>query len=110
MTQSGFTKDSVGDVNNVGLSRHQRNALKTRLLAIQTLGGECVDCGETEAVLLQIDHEFGGGTEARRNGEHHRDLERKIVRGEVNLEEYKLRCANCHARKTLAGSPISYSG
>ncbi|MGH9199497.1 MAG: hypothetical protein ACRD1T_27675, partial [Acidimicrobiia bacterium] len=56
----------------------------------------CVDCGESEPVLLDFDHVRDKDCEIAtmiRAGRPWADIEREIAKCEV-------RCANCHARKT----------
>lgn len=57
----------------------------------------CVDCGETDIVVLQFDHVRG-----RKRG-NVTSLARKGVDLDIVIKEIKkceARCANCHVRKT----------
>lgn len=81
---------------------------KIRLEAIEMLGGKCVQCGETDPVVLEIDHikPLNGKRNPMEGGVH---LARKIVRGLVPLSDYQLLCSNDHTRKTYK-ERISYNG
>lgn len=69
-----------------------------RRAAIQALGGTCSRCGETDLVVLQIDHVNGGGkNDRRRNGS--TAILRTIAQGERH-DEFQVLCANDHLRKT----------
>jgi hypothetical protein len=56
----------------------------------------CIDCGETNTMLLDFDH-LGGKTD---------DVATMVVNGlswtEIakEIEKCEVRCANCHARRT----------
>lgn len=60
--------------------------------AINKLGGKCVNCGETDLRVLQVNHLNGGG------GKDDKGLVfyRKIVKGERDIEDLDVRCANCN--------------
>lgn len=81
-----------------GLTHEQR----VRLNALAVLGGICIQCGETDPRVLDIDHKFGGGTQERRAGRHHRQLWRAIIAGTEDKNLYQVLCANCHRRKEYA--------
>jgi hypothetical protein len=57
----------------------------------------CVDCGETDPVVLEFDHvrgekHFNIGEAVRRNT--------SLARLEVEIAKCEIRCANCHRKKT----------
>lgn len=66
---------------------------------IETLGGACTVCGDTDIKHLQVDHINGGGNQEHR--------QRGYVRSATDLpirlsdpHKYQVLCANCHADKT----------
>lgn len=65
-----------------------------RLEAIKFAGGECVECGIDDPVLLDFDHVDGSGHKDRRGS--YTKL-KAIMAGEVG---WQLLCGNCHRRKT----------
>ncbi len=76
----------------------QRNAITTKVLEYLQFH-PCVDCGETDPVVLQFDHVRGIKKEAVsrlvRNGNGWDSVSKEIAKCDV-------RCANCHTRKTAA--------
>ena len=58
---------------------------------------QCVDCGESDVVVLELDHVRGAKLgEISRMIATNRNLE--VIRQE--LQKCEVRCANCHRRKT----------
>lgn len=61
----------------------------------------CVDCGETDPIILEFDHVTGTKefniSDAAREGVGKKRLEAEIAKCEV-------RCANCHRKKTYKRS------
>ncbi len=72
---------------------------KLRLAAIKALGSKCVRCGESNILILDIDHIKGDGGFKRKLKGYYRIL-KEIVAG-LNLENYQILCKNCHRIKTL---------
>ena len=74
--------------------------LKTRIAALNVLGGlYCVHCGYDKDVrALQIDHVQGNGALERKKFRNNA-LHLKIIKGQVNLKEYQVLCANCNRIK-----------
>jgi 5-methylcytosine-specific restriction endonuclease McrA len=64
----------------------------------------CVDCGETDPVILEFDHVVGKDfnlSDAARKGVSMKRLKAEIAKCEV-------RCANCHRRKTYVRSGLTH--
>lgn len=82
-----------------GAKRAERRAVVVKLL-----GGRCVNCGNSDVRVLQIDHKHNDGNKLKRGGRI-RGFDLKhfnaIIRGEDPLDRYQLLCANCHALKNL---------
>ena len=67
-----------------------------RAMALERLGNQCKRCGESNPVVLQIDHINGGGrNELKRIGT--RGVYRKVINGETG--GYQILCANCNVIK-----------
>jgi len=79
----------------------RREAEKIRKKAIEILGGKCIECGETDWIVLEIDH-IEPLMRINRIHKLHSgiNLARRIVNGTYSKENYQLLCANDHKRKT----------
>lgn len=78
------------------LNREYSRRIRDR--AIENLGGACVVCGETERVVLEIDH-------INNDGKHERGQLKFRRAATGNIDGLQILCSNCHARKTRTGSP-----
>ena len=78
----------------------KQNRQLNRLAAMHVLGGtKCKQCGwDKDVRALQIDHVRGNGAEERKILSS-LPMYRKIIRGEVNLQDYQVLCANCNTIK-----------
>lgn len=94
-----YQKNKEAHIKNVG-----RRSKKLRLAFKQTLyeyllEHPCVDCGETDPVVLEFDHV---------RGEKLADITRMGDRSgaaiQAEIAKCEVRCANCHRRKHFAGS------
>lgn len=81
-------------MNAADYMRNRRKARRAKWIAL--LGGECIDCGETDANLLQFDHKHPKRKEHDLNSI--KDGNEEIVLKE--LSKCVLRCAPCHLKKT----------
>ena len=64
----------------------------------------CVDCGETDTIVLEFDHVAGKDfniSDATRKGVSMKKLKDEIAKCEV-------RCSNCHRRKTYERSGLTH--
>jgi hypothetical protein len=79
----------------------QRRRREARaLLGQYLLGHPCVECGETDPIVLEFDHlgpKRGNVTQLARRGASLDRLKREIA-------ECEIRCANCHRRRTFEGA------
>ena len=57
----------------------------------------CIDCGETDSVVLEFDHVRG---EKRFNIADSVKLSYGVKRVQQEIDKCEVRCANCHRRKT----------
>lgn len=70
---------------------------KYRAAALDALGGCCMECGNDDPRVLEIDHADGSGGQDRK-----RRSKVSILRSVVtNHSDYQLLCANCHRIKTI---------
>ncbi len=75
--------------------RHQDERNKM----LSSLGGKCVDCGNEDFRVLEIDHV----EPVRRADRHFQAGQNTIIavkKGILKLSELAVRCANCHKIKT----------
>ena len=92
---AGFTPEQVARKNETtrGLKRRNREKLWAYLA-----GQSCVDCGERDVVVLDLDH----------RGSKRDNVSDLISNGapwsviQAEIAECEVRCANCHRRKTAA--------
>lgn len=71
---------------------------RKRLEFIEQLGGQCVNCGESNPIILDFDHIHNDGAA------HRRELKRVTIvrhfsKHGVNTEQFQLLCKNCNWAK-----------
>jgi len=76
---------------------------RRRAEMIQTLGGECACCGETELMFLCLDHIKGGGRReyTKRGGT--AGVWKRAIRDGLDRLKYRVLCWNCNAALGLYG-------
>lgn len=74
-----------------------------RQRAIEKLGSKCVSCGETNPLVLEIDHKENDGKWDRQVRNVFRIV--KDIASGIGLDSFQLLCANCHRLKHLL-SPV----
>lgn len=81
--------------------RSNRYTLLLKAKIIEFLGGSCVQCGNSDPRVLEVDHVNGGGHKhVQLRGTH--GVRRDILSGLLPREEVQLLCANCHRIKTVS--------
>lgn len=71
-----------------------------RIITAQAiLGGQCVECGESDPAVLEFDHINNDGKEHRKETGRVPIVDWILRNQEEALERLQLLCANCHARK-----------
>lgn len=83
----------MGKIRNKKLRRAVIKSFIARYIASHP----CVDCGETDPIVLELDHVLGKNHEFHKLKRNRGGLER-IVK---ELALCQVRCANCHRRKTF---------
>lgn len=81
----------------LGKTRKRRKEA-SRFLSEYLVGKSCVDCGETDRVVLEFDHRVP--EEKRMNVSQLVGKGRPIEMIRAEIEKCDIRCANCHRRKT----------
>jgi len=82
-----------------------RKAVQSWLLEY-LLRNPCVDCGETDPVVLEFDHQTGKDFEI--GGVVRRNI--SVRRLAIEVAKCHVRCANCHRRKTYRERGLSHRG
>lgn len=70
--------------------------LRTRFEMIALMGGKCVKCGFSDHRALQVDHINASDTKWIDNKLGGYVFYRQLLRGEYDLSEFQLLCANCN--------------
>ncbi len=90
MTRIGYIDKGL-KTNADDRKRTWTNSKINRSKAIKKLGGECVNCGEKNPLVLQINHLTG------RIGYHYtHGIVMSVIRGRLTEKEVDIRCANCN--------------
>jgi hypothetical protein len=85
------------------LNRIAARNRKRRTEMIQTLGGKCVCCGETELVFLCLDHIKGGGRREYQKKGGSNGVWKRAIREGLPRDKYRILCWNCNAALGLYG-------
>ena len=84
------------------LERMKQRHDKQRELALETLGGRCVCCGETNPCFLTVDHVNGNGSKLRRTAGHN-SIYKWLIRNKFP-DGFQVLCNNCnHGRYRNGG-------
>lgn len=79
---------------NSSLKAVLRRQLQLRIEAIMILGGKCINCGNSDVRVLQINHKNGGGNKDFK--ENSVGVYRRIINHPETRKDYDVRCANCN--------------
>lgn len=87
--------------------------IRSRVDIVRFLGGQCVECGEDDVTVLELDHKNGDGVkEWALTGRFRRSAAQGGMSGSSHVcvanklglpyirETRQVLCANCHTRKT----------
>lgn len=97
--QRWYAKNKGRHIANVA-ARNARVRLGNRVRLVEYLAAHpCVDCGETDPVVLDFDHVRG---EKRCDISHLLSRRHPWSTVEQEIAKCDVRCANCHRRKTAA--------
>lgn len=76
------------------------NDFDFRLNLIQRLGGKCVECGETNTQVLQIDHKLGQGYIEKQYFKNREEMFKQYLREYDRESKYiQVLCFNCNIKK-----------
>lgn len=94
--QSAWYRDHRSDhIANVS-ANNRRYIERNRAFVLEHLWSHpCVDCGESDPVVLEFDHVDGKVIEISRLARH-----ASLDRLAEEIARCEVRCANCHARRT----------
>lgn len=95
-TVSKKTNCKTCDIQAKERSRKLRSRDRALKVVQYLLGHPCVDCGESDPIVLEFDH-VNGKKKAGISQMVHTSSWRKI---EEEIAKCVVRCSNCHARKT----------
>lgn len=78
-------------------NRNKQNKIKTKTFILNYLNSHsCVDCGETDPVVLEFDHQHSKVIEISKL----LNQTTSITTLQKEIDKCEVRCANCHRRKT----------
>ena len=83
--------------------REKKGRRKRKLEVIEAYGGECACCGETNPVLLTIDHIHNNGKEHRKEMSGGDQLYIWLKKEGFPTAEYQLLCYSCNIGKHRNG-------
>jgi hypothetical protein len=69
-----------------------------RLEFIKQAGGKCVECGETDPIVLDFDHINDDGAEHRKKTKR-TNVVNILAKEGINITKFQLLCKNCNWRK-----------
>ena len=82
--------------------RKQYAQIKLEIFA--ALGNKCIECGNEDLRVLQVDHVDGGGHAHRKASGSSIKYWMSVMK---DLSPYQLLCANCHAIKTWHAAVVA---
>lgn len=100
-------KKQLESLNRPYVNTRQVNyARKIREEMLTAYGHACECCGETDGKFLAVDHKFGGGTKARREGPIRPGVQLHLWLRKKGFPtaEFRLLCHNCNMARGLYGS------
>ena len=106
-----FLKEKNPEFKKRQQSNSREYSRRNRRKILETMGGKCTRCGETDWRCLQIDHINGGGCRYSKthNG---RTVYNNAIAGYIieHTEEYQLLCANCNWKKRYENNENGHGG
>jgi len=95
--KSWYKKNKTSHRKNVGKNNAARRELYTRRIVAYLLAHPCVDCGETDPLVLDFDHVRGKKVMGLSTIYHRLPAWHRV---EAELAKCEVRCAKCHRRKS----------
>ena len=93
----------------------RRSRVKMRGMAIDALGGCCIECGIDDYRVLEFDHvrpiQWVTNGKVKMNGQQNTNAINAMVKaGDDPSSVYQLMCANCHKKKTSDNQDYEFRG
>ena len=93
----------------------RRSRVRRRSLAIDALGGSCIECGNSDYRVLEFDHikpiQWRTNGKVKMNGQQNTNTINSMVdAGDDPKDVYQLLCANCHKIKTSDNQDYEFRG
>lgn len=93
----------------------RRSRVKMRGMAIDALGGYCIECGNRDYRVLEFDHvrpiQWRTNGKVKMNGQQNTNTINAMVKsGDDPSSVYQLLCANCHKIKTSDNQDYEFRG
>ena len=93
----------------------RRSRVRRRSLAIDALGGSCIECGNSDYRVLEFDHvkpiQWRTNGKVKMNGQQNTNTINAMVKaGDDPSSVYQLLCANCHKIKTSDNQDYEFRG
>ena len=97
--QMEYTMENYRNNREVYYSRNRRHKEKRRIALLKYLiEHPCVDCGETDPVLLDFDHKNHKEKIGNVSEMHHKGVAWEEITTEI--KKCEIRCVKCHRKKT----------
>jgi len=95
------TRKSYADRLRKGRARSRKRIAEIRQETIHAYGGRCVKCGESDSIVLVIDHINDDGHSDRKINGHHGgwSMYVKLKKAGWPKDRYQLLCHNCNSKK-----------
>lgn len=102
-----YLRNKKNHIERVRLNEKRTTLEVRKRLKAYLLDHPCVDCGESDWIVLEFDH-CRGNKKLAIASMIHRNYSWKVILEEIN--KCDVRCANCHRRKTAReGNHYRYS-
>lgn len=90
--QGWYRKNRVRHKANVAVLNKKRRAEIRNFIVLYLVDHPCIDCGESDPIVLEFDHQYGKRMMISRA------WSMSVLKKEI--KKCVIRCANCHRRKT----------
>ena len=99
--QKYFARNYCKEHYNLDIGRQIKT--KRRIFVLDFLGGRCTNCGETDYMVMNIDHIKNDSAKDRKGGSGNVTIiVYNMIRKGINIKKiFQLLCANCNIKKRL---------